>query len=76
MALPTARSYAGADHIVEVRCRPCGHHGRLDLNAIAHSPLADRPLIHLKLRCKECGSTDVLSTVRYDDARYRDPPEK
>jgi hypothetical protein len=56
--LPTARDCAGI-HIVHAVCRDpaCDRWAELDLAALVAAGQGDVPLIHLPLRCSQCGKT-------------------
>jgi hypothetical protein len=53
--LPTPRRYLNL-HRVDAACRSCDHITTLDLAALVASGHGDTALIHLPLRCSQCGA--------------------
>jgi hypothetical protein len=72
MSLPTARSYAGTETSVLATCHNCDRTVTLDLYRLISEGFSDIPLIHLKLKCKDCScrKVSILITTSGKKAIY------
>jgi hypothetical protein len=64
--LPTPRTTLRARYVrVLVWCKSCRHQRDADLQALIDACHGDVPLIHLRFRCSNCGSslTDFVVTA-------------